>query len=163
MIAKQARLADRHHKTGEGMIEDFQHVCITCRDLGRSVRFYERLGLQVIRPVSELEEEAIARAFQTARGHIKVLHLAPPEASSKMFIDLVQWLEPSSTGEAYPAANHVGISRLAFRVPNIDSTAAALRERGMTFLTQEPQSIGSIRTIVATDPDGVFIQLLEWL
>ncbi len=145
------------------MIEDFQDVCITCRDLERSVRFYEKLGLQVIEPATELDAEAIARAFQTPRGHIKVLHLAPPEAPSKMFIDLVQWLEPSSTGEAYPAANHVGISRLAFRVSNIDSTTAALRERGITFLTEEPQSIGSVRTIVATDPDGVLIQLLEWL
>jgi catechol 2,3-dioxygenase-like lactoylglutathione lyase family enzyme len=25
------------------MIDDFQHVSITCRDLERSVRFYERL------------------------------------------------------------------------------------------------------------------------
>ena len=40
---------------------------------------------------------------------------------------------------------------------------AALRERGITFLTQEPQSIGPVRTILATDPDGVFIQLLEWV
>jgi Glyoxalase/Bleomycin resistance protein/Dioxygenase superfamily len=65
------------------MIEDFQHVCITCRDLERSIRFYERLGLEVIEPVSELDEEAIARAFQTSRGHIRVLHLAPPNAPSK--------------------------------------------------------------------------------
>jgi glyoxylase I family protein len=145
------------------MSEDFQHVCITCRDLERSIRFYERLGLEVIEPVSELDEDAIAQAFQTPRGHVKVLHLAPPDAPSKMFIDLVQWLDPSSTGEAYPAANHVGINHLAFRVSDIDATTAALRERGITFLTQEPQSIGPVRTILATDPDGVFIQLLEWV
>ena len=144
------------------MIEDFQHVCITCRDLERSIRFYERLGLEVIEPVSELEEEAIARAFQTPRGHVKVLHLAPPNAASKMFIDLVQWLDPSSTGEAYPAASHVGINHLAFRVSDLEATTAALRERGITFLTEEPQSIGPVRTILTTNPDGVFIQLLEW-
>jgi glyoxylase I family protein len=146
-----------------GMIEDFQHVCITCRDLERSIAFYERLGLKVIEPIRELDEEALAQAFQLPRGHINVLHLAPPEATSKMFIDLVQWLDPSSTGEPYPALNHVGINRLAFRASDIDATTAALRERGITFLTQEPQSFGPIRTIVTTDPDGVFIQLLEWL
>jgi glyoxylase I family protein len=145
------------------MIEDFQHVCITCRDLETSIRFYERLGLEVIEPVSELNEEAIARAFQTARGHLKVLHLAPPGAPSKMFIDLVQWLEPASMGEAYPAANHIGINHLAFRVSDIDATTAALRERGIRFLSGEPQSIGPVRTILATDPDGVFVQLLEWV
>jgi catechol 2,3-dioxygenase-like lactoylglutathione lyase family enzyme len=145
------------------MIEDFQHVCITCRDLETSVRFYERLGLEVIEPVSELDEETIARAFHTSRGHLKVLHLAPPGAPSKMFIDLVQWLDPESTGEAYPAANHIGINHLAFRVSNIDTTIAALRERGISFLSEEPQSIGPVRTILATDPDGVLVQLLEWM
>lgn len=145
------------------MIEDFQHVGIVCRDLETSVRFYEKIGLQIQEPITELEEEAIARVFQLPRGHVKLLHLAPPGATSKVFIDLVQWLNPSSTGEPYPALNHVGINRLAFRVSNVDATTAALRERGIIFLTQEPQSIGRVRTIFTTDPDGVFIQFLEWL
>jgi glyoxylase I family protein len=144
------------------MIEDFQHVCITCRDLEQSVRFYERLGLKVISDVREFDETGIAQAMQLPRGHLKVVHLALPEATSGMFIDLVQWLEPSSTGEPYPVLNHVGINRLAFRVRNIDVVAAALQQRGVTFLTQEPQVVGEVRSIVTTDPDGVFIQLLEW-
>ena len=54
-------------------------------------------------------------------------------------------------------------NRLAFRESDIDATTADLRERGITFLSEEPQSFGGIKTIVAIDPDGVFIQLLEWL
>ena len=135
------------------MIDDFQHVSITCRDLERSVHFYERLGLKVIKSISEVNEEGIAQAFQLPRGHLTVVHLAPPQATSKMFIDLVQWLEPPSTGEAYPALNHVGINRLAFRVSDLDATTAALREQGITFLGQEPQSFGQgIRSIVTTTP-----------
>jgi catechol 2,3-dioxygenase-like lactoylglutathione lyase family enzyme len=30
------------------MIDDFQHVSVTCRDLEPSIHFYERLGLKVI-------------------------------------------------------------------------------------------------------------------
>jgi catechol 2,3-dioxygenase-like lactoylglutathione lyase family enzyme len=30
------------------MIDDFQHVSVTWRDLERSIHFYERLGLKVI-------------------------------------------------------------------------------------------------------------------
>ena len=33
---------------GRGMIDDFQHVSVTCRDPERSIHFYERLGLKVI-------------------------------------------------------------------------------------------------------------------
>jgi glyoxylase I family protein len=149
-----------------GMIDDFQHVSITCRDLERSVHFYERLGLKVIKRIGEVKEEGIAQAFQLPRGQnaVAVVYLAPPQATSKMFIDLVQWLEPPSTGEAYPALNHVGLNRLAFRVSDIEATTAALRGQGITFLSQEPQSFGQgIRSIVTTDPDGVFIQLIEGL
>ena len=76
------------------MIQDFEHVCITCRDLNRSIRFYETLGLQVTEPNRELDEDTLAQAMQLARGHLRVVHLAPPEATSDMFIDLVQWLDP---------------------------------------------------------------------
>ena len=80
-----------------------------------------------------------------------------------MFIDLVQWVAPPSTGEPYAALDHIGINRLAFRVSNIDAMTVSLRERGITFLSEDAQLFGGIRTIVTTDPDGVFIQLLEWL
>jgi glyoxylase I family protein len=146
------------------MIDDFQHVSITCRDLERSVRFYERLGLKLIKRMDEVKEEGIAQAFRLPRGHLKVAYLAPPQATSKIFIDLVQWLEPPSTGEVYPALNHVGINRLAFRVSDLDATTAALRERGITFISSRPEVFGKgIRSIVTTDPDGVFIQLIEGL
>lgn len=143
------------------MIDDFLHVSITCRDLERSVRFYETLGLKVIQRLGEVKDDGIARGFQLPAGRLAVAYLAPSNASSSMFIDLVQWLDPSSTGEAYPAANHVGMNHLAFRVSDIEAPTAALRERGIAFLTEEPQSIGPVRTILTTDPDEVFIQLIE--
>jgi Glyoxalase/Bleomycin resistance protein/Dioxygenase superfamily len=72
-----------------------------------------------------------------------------------MFIDLVQWLEPPSTGEPYPALNHVGLNRIAFRVSDIDATTAALRERGITFLTRELQTFGQgIRASSPPTPMG---------
>ncbi|HEX4167607.1 MAG TPA: VOC family protein [Bryobacteraceae bacterium] len=146
------------------MIDDFLHVSITCRDLERSVRFYETLGLKVIKSLGEVNEDGIARAFQLPAGRLAVVYLAPAEATSKMFIDLVQWLEPASIGEPYPALNHVGINRIAFRVSEIDATTGALRGQGIEFLTREPQLFGEgIRCIVTTDPDGVFIQLIEGL
>ena len=146
------------------MIDDFLHVSITCRDLERSVRYYETLGLKVIKRLGEVNEDGIARGFQLPAGRLAVAYLAPLQASSRMFIDLVQWLEPSSTGEPYPVLNHVGLNRIAFLVSDLDATTAALRAQGITFLSREPQVFGEgIRCIVTTDPDGVFIQLIEGL
>jgi glyoxylase I family protein len=143
---------------------DFVHVAISCPDLERSVRFYESLGLKVLKRVGEVTEDGIARGFQLPAARLTVAYLAPPNASSRMFIDLVQWLEPAVTGEPYPVLNHLGINRIAFRVSDLDATTAALRDLGITFLTGEPQIFGEgIRCIVTTDPDGVFIQLIEGL
>ena len=124
------------------MIDDFQHVCITCRDLERSIRFYEKLGLKVIRSITEFNDEGICASIQLPRGHLRVVQLAPPQATGKMFIELVQWLELSSVGGVYPALNHIGINRISFRVSDIDATAAALRHQGITFLSREPRPSG---------------------
>jgi len=98
------------------MIEDFQHVCITCRELERSIRFYETLGLEVIEPLRELDEVTLAQTMQLSRGHLKVVHLARPDTTSNMFIDLVQWLHPSSEGESYPKLNQGGDEPMPRRV-----------------------------------------------
>lgn len=55
------------------MIEDFLHVAIACRDLGRSIRFYEALGLVVTNRIGEVREEGIARAFQNPECHLEVV------------------------------------------------------------------------------------------
>jgi glyoxylase I family protein len=146
------------------MINDFVHVAISCRDLERSIRFYETLGLKVTKRLGEVNEAGIARGFDLPAARLTVAYLAPPNASSSMFIDLVQWLEPAFTGEPYPVLNHLGINRVAFRVSDLDATTAALRDQGIPFLTREPQVFGEgVRCIVTTDPDGVFIQLIEGL
>ena len=146
------------------MIKDFLHISISCRDLDRSVRFYETLGLKVIKRLGEVNQDGIARGFRLPAARLAVAYLAPSNATDGMFIDLVQWLEPSSLGEAYPVLNHVGLNRMAFRVSDLDATTAALRDQGIEFLTREPQVFGEgIRCIVTTDPDGVFVQLIEGL
>jgi hypothetical protein len=68
---------------------------------------------------------SVSTAERPAQGGV---YLAPPQPTGKMFIDLVQWLTPPSTGDAYPALNHVGINRLAFRVSDRDATPLAIRQ-----------------------------------
>ena len=146
------------------MIEDFLHVSITCRDLERSVRFYETLGLKAIKRLGEVDEDGIARAFRLPGGRLAVAYLAASEAPGGMFIDLVQWLDPAPEGEPYPVLNNVGLNRIAFRVKDLDATTAGLKAQGIAFLTEAPEVFGpGIRCIVTTDPDGVFVQLIEGL
>lgn len=144
------------------MIQDFFHLSITCRNLGESIHFYEALGMVVTRRFNEVQEEGIAKAFRLPESHLKVVYLAPPAGKSGMFIDLVEWVTPVSPGVSYPVANHIGLNRFALRVSDLDGTVRALQEKGLVFLTDKPEAFGGgIRCIAITDPDGIFIQLIE--
>jgi catechol 2,3-dioxygenase-like lactoylglutathione lyase family enzyme len=57
------------------MVDDFLHVSITCRDLERSIRFYETLGLKVIKRLHEVDEDGIARGFGCRRVNSLLLIL----------------------------------------------------------------------------------------
>ncbi len=50
------------------MLDQPQHVSITCRDLEHSVRFYEKLGLKVIKHIAEVKTDGIAQALQVPTG-----------------------------------------------------------------------------------------------
>lgn len=72
-----------------------------------------------------------------------------------MTIDLVQWLDPPPAGQAYPTLANVGLTRLAFRVADIDRTAAGLRAAGVKSLSDAVQEFGrGVRSIALKDPDG---------
>lgn len=146
------------------MLEDFLHVSITCRNIDSSIDFYERIGLTMTKRLPEVVEDGIMTAFRLPKGRLSVAYLSAPQGRSKMFIDLVQWLEPEAAGQAYPVLNNVGLNRLAFRVKDLDATVSVLKMSGIEFLSEEPQRFGDgIRSIVTTDPDGTFVQLVEGL
>jgi len=146
------------------MVEDFLHLSITTRNLERSIRFYETLGLKVLNDFGEVTERGIAEAFCLPKSHLKVVYLGAPQGRSGLFIDLVEWVDPNSPGEAYAVANHVGLNRFALRVTDLDSMVNSLKDAGIQFMNDMPQVFGEgIRCIVAKDPDGVFVQLVEGL
>ncbi len=146
------------------MVEDFLHLSITTRNLERSICFYETLGLKVLNDFGEVAEQGIAEAFRLPESHLKVVYLGAPQGKSGLFIDLVEWVEPSSPGEAYPVAHHIGLNRFALRVTDLDFMVNSLKDAGIQFMCDTPQVFGEgVRCIVARDPDGVFVQLIEGL
>lgn len=146
------------------MIADFSHVTISCRDLERSVAFYEMIGLVVEHRIGVLDSEGVARAFALPRGHLEVVHLRPEKALGSMTIDLVCWIDPPPDGEAYAGLNNVGLTRLAFHVEDIDASVAELRRHDIRFLSDDVQSFGrGVRSIAFKDPDGAILQLIEGL
>ena len=145
------------------MIQDFVHVNISVSDLDRAISYYQKLGLEVTKRIGELDSEGVAAAFKLQRGNLNVVHLRPKNSSGNMRIDLVEWLNPSPQGPTYPALNNLGLVRLAFTVDDLEKTVEKLRSEGLDFLS-DVQSFGQgITSVVTTDPDGTFIQLIQGL
>ena len=145
------------------MVADFLHISITCRELDATISFYEAIGLKTIKQLGTVEDAGIAKAFQLQSARLRVAYLATTDAPGALFIDLVQWLDPIAQGEAYPTLGNIGLNRFALRVSDLDTTVADARSKGVTFMTDAPVAVGDegMRFIVARDPDGVFVQLVE--
>lgn len=145
------------------MVDDFLHISITCRDLETTIRFYEALGLKTIKRLGIVDEPGIAQAFRLPAGRLVVAYLATSDKPGALFIDLVQWLDPIGKGEAYTALDHIGLNRFALRVTDLDGLVTRARSQGIAFMTDAPVPVGDggMRFIVARDPDGVFVQLVE--
>lgn len=145
------------------MIEDFLHISITCRDLEATIRFYEAIGLQTVEHLGTVDEPGIAGAFQLPAARLNNVYLAASDKPGALFIDLVQWLDPIAQGKAYPTVANIGLNRFALRVSDLDATVASAHSKGITFLTEAPVAVGAdgMRFIVARDPDGIFVQLVE--
>ncbi|MDF1720289.1 MAG: VOC family protein [Minwuia sp.] len=152
------------------------HININCTDLERSLPFYRLLGFRdvidfnagsdgdasdvlgdlVLGPALGLPSGSKARA--------RMLMLGDNPRSAR--IDLIEWIEPKATGQAYPHLAHVGIARICFRVGDVASAWQQLTDAGAEPLT-EPVLIdmGGSRQkfFCAKDPDGVVVEFMEFL
>jgi catechol 2,3-dioxygenase-like lactoylglutathione lyase family enzyme len=165
------------------------HVNVVCTDFEKSYAFYtERVGLIPLTRKSvgidapatssrsadgRLPGEARTRAEDgapsaralglpsgTDMGSRGVL-LYWPGAPDGPYIDLLQWTAGGRPIERTP--KETGLARLAFQVEDIEADYAAMRERGVEFVS-EPQEIllgaTAIKIVFFRDPDGTLLELV---
>jgi len=66
------------------------------------------------------------------------IHFAEGEQAT--VIDLLQWIEPASTGKPYDRLNRIGIPRIALAVDDIDKTYN-LRHSSLGYRPPAPEAI----------------------
>jgi catechol 2,3-dioxygenase-like lactoylglutathione lyase family enzyme len=145
-----------------------RHVTIVCRDLGRSVDWYESvLGLDVI--ATEGPGEVSARGFGgSGRGVCEAAVLAVPGADDGYTLRLERWLEPAAIERARPVANQLGPFRVALLIDDVHAFHADLARRGTTFpsppvwLDMGPEiPIEGLWALFFFDPDGACVELIQ--
>ncbi len=65
------------------MIKDFQQYALRVGISKRASAFTRNSAFKVVDPISELDDQGLAHVMRLPRGHLKVLHLAPPGGSQR--------------------------------------------------------------------------------
>lgn len=159
------------------MVEPFEfrgvnHVALVCRDMGRTVDFYEGvLGMRLTKTI-RLPDGGQHFFFDCGGGNSIAFFWFPNTA-------------PHAPGVASPASRvdqgewttaHGSMNHLALDVPaeRIDGYVARLRERGIDcteVANHDDSEIGIsaeahegvfVRSIYFMDPDGIMLELAAW-
>jgi catechol 2,3-dioxygenase-like lactoylglutathione lyase family enzyme len=136
-----------------------RHVRMSCASLDVTARWYEQLGFAVghertspwARPGGEVVD--VCDRSVTLAG--------PPGLTLR----LTQWPAPTSS-RAHADANHRGLFRMAFAVPDVAAAVAAAREVGVeasdaTWIPLPGTPLGGVWVSFLVDPDGVMVELVE--
>ncbi|GAA5182333.1 methylmalonyl-CoA epimerase [Rugosimonospora acidiphila] len=138
--------------TGIGLLR-IDHVGIAVSDLDSAIEFYEQtFGMRCVhQEVNELQEVREA-----------MLVVGPDPGASQL--QLLAPQSPTSSIAKFLDRRGPGIQQLAYTVADVDAACAALRERGMQLLYDEPRpgTGGSrINFIHPKSAGGVLVELVE--
>ena len=128
-------------------------IGINCHDFDRSLHFYrDCLGLEVLEDVQIPAE--LATSARLAPKSFRQVHLAGGDTRIKL-------MEIDSPPPPLPSGFRAGVGWLTFFVENLEETVAALKEKGVEFLS-EPYVISPTSAVVAApDPDGILLEFVQ--
>jgi len=128
------------------------HVGIAVADLDEAIAWYaDTFGL-VATHVETNEEQGVREAMLSAPG------------DAGAAVQLLAPLRPDSAIGKFLERSGPGIQQMAYRVADIDATCAALREKGIRLLYDEPRrgtADSRINFVHPKDAGGVLVELVE--
>lgn len=143
------------------MIRNIRHTGLVVRDLGRSIAFYEALGLTIWK-----RETETGAYIDTVVGISAVkLEWAKLRAPDGSLVELIQYhshpdIQPV---EAAPS-NRLGCSHIAFTVENLPETCERIVQLGGSRMNDPaiPPN-GKVCVAYCHDLDGILMELVEEL
>ncbi|MGI9432423.1 MAG: VOC family protein [Myxococcota bacterium] len=149
-------------------LQSIFHFTVRASNFERSLEFYMTLGFELLRDNRDvIWPDSVARQFgmRVAQGRGALLALGPEASHTRL--DLIEWLEPNHPEAAAGIPIEERVPRIiALRTENVRAAYEDLRERGIEFITEprgpEPD-IGLEAVVCCRDPDGLIVELIEYL
>lgn len=136
------------------MLTRIDHIGIACFDLDRTVAFYrDTYGFEVFH--TEVNEEQGVREA--------MLRINGTDDGGASYLQLLESVREDSAVGKWLAKNGEGVHHVAFGTADVDADAAAVRDKGVRVLYDEPRhgSMGSRITFLhPKDCGGVLTELV---
>ena len=141
-------------------IQGTRHFGIVVHNLANSIRFYEELGLKIIK---QMEESGKHIDTMLSLNDVNVTTVKMSSPNNDTLIELLHYKTPLPKN-IERKINDFGPSHLAFTVKNLSENYKKLSEKGIKFFS-EPQLSpdNSVLVVFCNDPDGIPIELVEQL
>jgi len=127
------------------------HVGVAVNDMDTAIAFYrDTYGMALVHEETN-EEQGVREAMMSV-------------GSSGSCVQLLAPLTPQSTIAAFLDRSGPGVQQVAYRVADLDSVSATLRERGLRLLYDAPRrgtSDSRVNFIHPKDAGGVLVELVE--
>lgn len=147
-------------------IKDVFHVNVNCTNLERSRAFYELVGFKVVTDLGLGGSPSMLEGLGLPAGGKgrALLMMLEPDKPRGTRLDLIEWVEPATHGEAQSDLAHVGVARIALWTIGIDEEVERLRAGGIEFLSPVV-TMGKgnpTRFVCFKDPDGTVLELIDF-
>jgi catechol 2,3-dioxygenase-like lactoylglutathione lyase family enzyme len=153
-------------------IREWVHANICVRDLARSIPFYEMLGFE------KFDDNVFEQGAGDWEGlgipegrRFRAVFMRIPGDRPRPFLDIIQFIDPPTAGEAYPTLHNVGIGRLCFEIDDIFEVAKLLEENKVPFSgpVSRYETARGVRShgidcsfLCFKDPDGTILEFIQF-
>ncbi|HEY3844395.1 MAG TPA: VOC family protein [Acidimicrobiales bacterium] len=131
------------------------HCNLNVRTLAGASGVYEALGLRVTMQSRAEGQDASAMGLGQATDSEAWFLYDGRGGRRAPAVELVEWLEPKTAGNAYAHPGEVGMQALGFDVPDLDAAIAAVTAQGARVRPGGPDGVDA----VVLDADGVALEL----
>lgn len=146
---------------------EINHVCMIVRDVDESLKLYcNVLGfekvLDIIIPEGKfVSQKLIDDSFKTRGARSRMVIVLSPEGS---MLEFQQPLTPhiQQTPDRYLRYGHTGISKIVFKVEDVDAWFEKISQTGLELQTEYVwQSAEAMRSFIFYDVDGHMVQICQ--
>lgn len=148
------------------MTRRFWHVGINVTDLQRSIEFYKTVGFKLLHQ-GPVQTPQVGLAFLVDGGDsLRFAHMRIGDNDAESMLDLIEWVNPRSTGSADVDLHAPGLCRFSILTDDADKEYELLGAEGIEFLkapvtVTAPDGSKGWKILFAKDPDGTLFHFVE--